>query len=49
VFFLDSTSTGIHKPHGRGLGIMLLDAAGRVENTSMSLTDIRSLIRSALR
>jgi hypothetical protein len=47
VFFLDSTSTGIHKPHGRGLGIMALDAAGHVENTSLSLNDVKALIRSA--
>jgi hypothetical protein len=49
VFFLDATPSGIHKPHGRGLGIMMLDASGHVDNTALSLNDVKALIRAALR
>jgi hypothetical protein len=49
VFFLDSTPSGIQKPHLRGMGIMMLDAAGQVENMSLSLRDVKALIQSALR
>ncbi len=49
VFFLDATSTGVHKPHGRGLGILMLDSAGHVDNAALSLGDVKALIQSALR
>lgn len=47
VFFLEASKTGGNKPHGRGDGILQLDAAGRVRGSNMTLNDVRSVVRSA--
>jgi hypothetical protein len=49
VFFLDSDKNGNRKPHGRGQGIVKLDAGGRVQGSNMTLSDVRALVRAALR
>lgn len=47
VFFLEAAKTGGNKPHGRGDGVLKLDAAGRVQGSNMTLNQIRSMVRTA--
>jgi hypothetical protein len=47
VFFLDEQPGGRHVPHKRGLGILKVDPAGRV-NAEVTLADVRRAIRAAL-
>jgi hypothetical protein len=49
VFFLDMTPAGGHKPYHRGHGIMLLDLTNHIENSPLSLADLKALVRTALR
>jgi hypothetical protein len=49
VFFLDSKPSGGHKPHSRGQGLLMLDASDRVQNSTLSLADVKALVRSAQR
>lgn len=49
VFFLDSTKSGTSKPHGRGDGVLKLDAAGRVQGQNLTLNDVRAMVRAAAR
>ena len=49
VFFLDSSPSGAHQPHGHGLGILMLDENDRVVGRGLSLAEIRAAIQSALR
>jgi hypothetical protein len=49
VFFLEATTTGSNRPHGRGLGVMKVDQNGIVEGTGMNLTDVRTEVRGAAR
>lgn len=45
AFFLDRTESGSFVPHDRGLGIMKLDIANRVESSGLTLDDIRWAVR----
>jgi hypothetical protein len=47
VLFLDDSSRGGNVPHGRGLGILQLDATDHVPGTGMSLDEIRNLVKAA--
>jgi hypothetical protein len=47
VLFLDQTPDGGHVPHGRGAGVLKLDADDRVAGTSASLGDIRAAVKAA--
>jgi hypothetical protein len=49
LFFLDRAPAGDHRPHGRGQGIVLLDARNRVTDSTVTLADLRRQIQSALR
>jgi len=49
VFFLKSRGAGVEVPHGRGNGILKLDAADRVQGLGMTLADIKAMVRSALK
>ena len=49
VFFLDATATGAHKPHRRGLGVLKLDSAGRVAGSSVTVGEVKQLVRDALK
>jgi len=41
VFFLDETSSGLHLPHLKGMGIMKLDANDRIQGSSLRLEEVR--------
>jgi len=47
VFFLSAASAGVHRPNGRGDGILMLDASNRVAGEALSLADVRAAVRSA--
>jgi hypothetical protein len=47
VVFLDENGSMVDAPHGKGLGILKLDAANRVVGSSLSVNDIRTLVHSA--
>jgi len=46
VFFLDETSTGLHLPHLKGMGIMKLDANDRIQGGTLRLEEVRRQILS---
>ena len=48
VFFLDDDGKGMHVPHDRGRGVLLLNGADRVEGTSLTLDDVRQQVRGAV-
>ena len=48
VFFLDAGPGGVLLPHGRGNGIMKLSSTDRVENSAVTLSDLRQQIRAAV-
>ena len=48
MFFLDSSSDGNHTPHGRGWGIVKLDATNHAEGSGESLDNLREQVRSAV-
>ena len=47
VFFLSAATAGVHRPNGRGDGILKLDASNRVAGEALSLSDVRAAVRSA--
>ena len=47
IFILNETTTGVHTPHRKGLGLMRLDGNNRVEGTLTTLADVRTAARSA--
>ena len=49
VFFLDSSPSGTHRPHGHGHGVLMLDENDHVVGTGLSLAELRAAIQSALR
>jgi hypothetical protein len=46
VFFLDETSSGVHLPHLKGMGILKLDTSNRIQGSSLNLDEVRRLVRS---
>jgi hypothetical protein len=48
VFFLDAGSSGEFLPHDRGRGVLRLRADDRVEGSTLTLTDVRSQVATAL-
>ena len=46
VFFLDETSSGVHLPHLKGMGIMKLDANDRIQGSSLRLEEVRRQVLS---
>jgi len=49
VFFLDRTPAGTLFPHDRGLGILRLDTENRVDNSDLTLADVRRQVQQALK
>ena len=47
VFFLNPASGG-YRPHGRGLGILKLDANDRIQGSTLTLSDVRNMVRAAV-
>jgi hypothetical protein len=47
VLFLNAERNGAHTPNGRGTGVLKLDAAGTVQNTTLTLADLKNVVRSA--
>jgi hypothetical protein len=45
VFFVDETRPGTHVPHHRGNGILKLDKAGRVNDSNVTLDDVKRQVR----
>ena len=41
VFFLDETSSGLHLPHLKGMGILKIDANDRIQGSSLRLEEVR--------
>jgi hypothetical protein len=41
VFFLDETSSGLHLPHLKGMGILKIDGNDRIQGTSLRLEEVR--------
>jgi len=48
VFFLDSAAAGDHRSHGRGLGILKLDGSDRVQGSTLTRGDVRSMVRATV-
>jgi len=46
VFFLDETSSGLHLPQMKGMGIMRLDANDRIQGSSLRLEEVRRQVLS---
>ena len=49
MFFLDADSAGVLIPHDRGRGIVKLGPDDRVENSAVTLADLRRQVRDAAR
>lgn len=47
VLFLNMSASADHIPHGRGSGVLKLDADNRVSGTNLTLDDIRAAVRTA--
>jgi len=47
VFFVERGNSGHYVPHHRGNGILKLDARGLVENSSMTLAQVRTAVKGA--
>lgn len=47
VFFLDRTPSGTRHLHLRGFGMLKLDAANRVQGSSLTLDDVRRMVQAA--
>jgi len=41
VFFLDETSSGLHLPHLKGMGILKIDTNDRIQGSSLRLEEVR--------
>ena len=48
VFFLDAGAGGVNLPHERGRGILKLSQADQVENSGLTLGQLRQQIRAAV-
>ena len=48
VFFLDSGTRGVQVPHDRGRGIVKLTDGDRVQDSVVTLADLRRQIRDAV-
>jgi len=48
VFFLDSAASGGYRSHGRGLGILKLDASDRIQGSTLTRGDVRGMVRAAV-
>jgi hypothetical protein len=48
VFFLDADKGVGFRPYDRGRGILKLSESDEVENTSMTLSEVREQVREAL-
>ena len=48
VLILNEAAPGVQVPHRKGLGVMRVDADGRVEGTGLTLPELRSAARAAL-
>ena len=48
VFFLDAGTGGVNLPHGRGRGILKLSQGDQVENSGLTLGQLRQQIRAAV-
>ena len=46
VLFLEESPGGAQRPTGRGRGILKLDSSNRVQNGTLTLDDIRALVRA---
>lgn len=49
IYFLQPGRSGEWLPYQRGAGILKTDAANRVEKTSLSVAQVRTLVRNALK
>ena len=49
LYFLDRSPRGEWVPHRRGLGILKILAADRLDNSDLTLSQARALVRRALR
>jgi hypothetical protein len=49
VFFLDDASGGVMLPHERGRGILKLSQSDQIQNSAVTLAEIRRQVRDALR
>jgi hypothetical protein len=49
VFMLDVTPAGSHVPHLKGQGILKLDSSNNIENSTLTIDDIRRLAVGARR
>jgi hypothetical protein len=47
VFFLESSSTSVHRLHGRRLGLVRLDTSDHALASTVTLADIRAAVRAA--
>jgi hypothetical protein len=47
--FLDRSARGEWVPHRRGLGILKMDASGRIEQSELTLAQAKALVQNALR
>ena len=45
VFFLDETSSGLHLPHLKGMGILKLDANDRIQGSGLRLEEVRRQVQ----
>ena len=45
VVFLRRTAAGANVPHGRGVGLMKLDSNNRIENSNLTLDEVKRLVR----
>jgi hypothetical protein len=46
VFFLDETSSGLHLPHLKGMGVLRLDANDRIRGSALRLDEVRRQVLS---
>ena len=49
LYFLDRSARGEWVPHRRGLGILKVNAADRVEESALTLSQARTLIQNGLK
>jgi hypothetical protein len=47
VLFLTQTPAGGHVPSGRGQGILKLNSANQVEDSNLTLDDVKQMVRDA--
>jgi hypothetical protein len=47
VFLLDTTTSGTHRPHGRGDGILQLDASDHVAGSNLRLADVKASVKAS--